>query len=124
MQRYTKLNNYYVLDNYTGQKLTMTDTINRLNQYERLLQEIRRNEIEADTIIRGEWLKMNLLNQQLKAIQTSKAYLQKELNNTTDEHQKQKIEHQLHCLSQEEQKTLDQLNFRLDDIILTEDEEE
>ena len=66
---------------------------------------------------------MNLLNQQLKAIQTSKAHLKKELNNTTDEHQKQKIEHQIHCLSMEEQKTLDQLNIRLNDIILTEEEQ-
>ena len=50
--RYEQINEYYIQDNYTGQKLTQTDSINRLNQYERLLQEIRRNEIEIDTIIR------------------------------------------------------------------------
>ena len=67
---------------------------------------------------------MNLLNQQLKSIQTSKAHLKKQYNNETDPHIKQKLKHQLHCLSQEEQKTLDQLNIRLNDITLTEDKEE
>jgi hypothetical protein len=67
---------------------------------------------------------MNLLNQQLKAIQTSKAYLKKELEKETDEHQKQKLEHQLHCLSMDEKKTLDQLNIRLTDITLTEEEDD
>ena len=66
---------------------------------------------------------MNLLNQTLKAIQTTKATLKKQYDNETDPHIKQKLEHQIHCLSQEEQKTLDQLNIRLTDIILTEEEE-
>ena len=66
---------------------------------------------------------MNLLNQTLKAIQTSKAHLKKELENTTDEHIKQKIEHYLDGLDKEEKETLDQLNFRLDDITLTEEED-
>ena len=52
MQRYELINEYYIQDNYTGQKLTFTDTVNRLNQYETLLQEIRQNEIEIDNIIR------------------------------------------------------------------------
>ena len=67
---------------------------------------------------------MNLLNQQLKAIQTTKTVLKKQLENTTDEHQKQKLEHQIHCLNKEEKKTLDQLNIRLTDITLTEKEEQ
>lgn len=66
----------------------------------------------------------NQLETQLHAIQTSKAVLQKQYNNTTDEHIKQKLKHQLHCLSMEEQKTLNQLNIRLNDITLTEKEEE
>ena len=66
----------------------------------------------------------NQLELTLQAIQTSKAYLKKELEKETDEHQKQKLEHQLHCLSMDEKKTLDQLNFRLDDITLTEEEKE
>ena len=67
---------------------------------------------------------MNLLNQTLKAIQTSKAHLKKELENTTDEHIKQKIQHYLDGLDKEEKETLDQLNFRLDDITLTEEEDD
>ena len=66
---------------------------------------------------------MNLLNQTLKAIQTSKVHLKKELENTTDEHIKQKIQHYLDGLDKEEKETLDQLNFRLDDITLTEEED-
>ena len=67
---------------------------------------------------------MNLLNQTLKAIQTSKVHLKKELENTTDEHIKQKIQHYLDGLDKEEKETLDQLNFRLDDITLTEEEDD
>ena len=64
---------------------------------------------------------MNLLNQTLKAIETSKAHLQKQLQSTTDEHQKQKLKHQIHCLQMEEKKTLNQLNIRLTDITLTDE---
>ena len=67
---------------------------------------------------------MNQLNQTLHAIKTTKATLQKQLNNETDQHIKQKLEHQIHCLSMDEKKTLDQLNLRLDDITLTEETEE
>ena len=67
---------------------------------------------------------MNQLNQTLHAIKTTKATLQKQLNNETDLHIKQKLEHQIHCLSKEEKKTLDQLNIRLTDITLTEKEEQ
>lgn len=66
---------------------------------------------------------MNLDNQTLKAIQTTKATLKKQLQNTTDEHIKQKLEHQIHCLTMEEQETLQKLNIRLNDITLTEEEE-
>ena len=66
---------------------------------------------------------MNLLNQQLKAIQTSKAYLHRELKNETDPHIQEKIQHQIHCLSMEETRTLNQLNIRLNDIELTDEEE-
>ena len=62
---------------------------------------------------------MNLDNQTLKCIQTTKAELRKQLQNTTDEHTRQKLEHQIHCLSMEETETLQKLNIRLDDIILT-----
>lgn len=67
---------------------------------------------------------MNQLNETLRAIRTTKATLYKQLQNTTDKHIQQKIEHQIHCLSKEETETLNQLNFRLDDIELTEEEED
>lgn len=67
---------------------------------------------------------MNLLNQTLHAIQTTKATLNKELQSTKDPHIRQKIEHQIHCLNKEEQETLQKLNIRLDDITLTEDKED
>ena len=62
---------------------------------------------------------MNLDNQTLRCIQTTKAELRKQLQNTTDEHIRQKLEHQIHCLDKEETETLQKLNIRLDDIILT-----
>ena len=62
---------------------------------------------------------MNLDNQTLRCIQTTKAELRKQLANTTDEHTRQKLEHQIHCLDKEETETLQKLNIRLDDIILT-----
>ena len=64
---------------------------------------------------------MNLDNQTLRCIQTTKAELKKQLQNTTDEHTRQKLEHQIHCLSMEETETLHKLNIRLNDIILTEE---
>ena len=45
MKRYTKLNDYYIIDNYTGQKLTQKKTVERLNQYEIILQDLRRTEM-------------------------------------------------------------------------------
>ena len=62
---------------------------------------------------------MNLDNQTLRCIQTTKAELKKQLEQTHDEHIRQKLEHQIHCLSMEETETLQKLNIRLDDIILT-----
>lgn len=62
---------------------------------------------------------MNLDNQTLRCIQTTKAELRKQLADTTDEHIRQKLEHQIHCLDKEETETLQKLNIRLDDIILT-----
>ena len=67
---------------------------------------------------------MNLLNQQLKAIQTSKAYLYNELKHETNPHIIEKIEHQLHGLDKEETEILNQLNLHLEDITLTENDEE
>ena len=64
---------------------------------------------------------MNLDNQTLRCIQTTKAELKKQLQNTTDEHTRQKLEHQIHCLNQEETETLQKLNIRLNDIILTDE---
>ena len=49
--RYEKLNDFYIQDNYTGQKLTLQKSIKRLNQYEQILQEIRQTETEIDKII-------------------------------------------------------------------------
>ena len=67
---------------------------------------------------------MNLDNQTLKAIQTTKATLKKQLQQTENPHIKEKLEHQIHCLTMEEQETLQKLNIRLEDITLTENEEE
>ena len=39
MKRYTQLNQYYILDKYTGQKLDMKRTIQRLNRYETVLKK-------------------------------------------------------------------------------------
>ena len=39
MKRYTQLNQYYILDNYTGQRLDQKRTIQRLNKYEYELQK-------------------------------------------------------------------------------------
>ena len=39
MKRYKRLNEYYILDNYTGQKLDMKRTIQRLNRYETVLRK-------------------------------------------------------------------------------------
>ena len=39
MKRYKRLNEYYILDNYTGQKLDQKRTIQRLNKYEIELQK-------------------------------------------------------------------------------------
>lgn len=43
MKRYTKLNDYYILDNHTGQKLDQKRAIRRLNKYEVLLNDINKN---------------------------------------------------------------------------------
>lgn len=67
---------------------------------------------------------MNLLNQTLHAIQTTKATLNKELQSTKDPHIRQKLEHQIHCLTMEEQETLHKLNIRLTDITLTEENQD
>lgn len=64
---------------------------------------------------------MNLDNQTLKCIQTTKAELKKQLEQTHDEHTRQKLEHQIHCLDKEETETLQKLNIRLDDITLTDE---
>ena len=64
---------------------------------------------------------MNLDNQTLRCIQTTKAELRKQLQNTTDEHTRQKLEHQIHCLDKEETETLQKLNIRLNDIIITDE---
>lgn len=51
----------------------------------------------------------NLLNETLRAIKNTKTILNKQLQNTTDEHQKQKLEHQIHCLTMEETNILKQI---------------
>ena len=57
---------------------------------------------------------MNQLNQELKAVQNSKRILTKELNNTTDPHIREKLQHHINGYSQEEKRILDQLNMRID----------
>jgi len=44
MKRYKRLNDYYIIDEYTGQKLDQTRVIQRLNRYEYELQK----ETESD----------------------------------------------------------------------------
>ena len=68
-------------------------------------------------------MSINQLETQLHAIQTTKATLNKELQSTKDPHIRQKIEHQIHCLTMEETETLQKLNIRLNDITLTEEED-
>ena len=46
MKRYIKLNDFYILDQYTGQKLNQNNTIRRLNRYETELQ--KENKMESD----------------------------------------------------------------------------
>ena len=46
MQRYIKINDYYIEDQYTGQKLDQKRTIKRLNKYEAILNDINKNETE------------------------------------------------------------------------------
>ena len=46
MKRYIKLNDFYILDRYTGQKLNQNNTIRRLNRYETELQ--KENKMESD----------------------------------------------------------------------------
>ena len=41
--RYSKLNDYYILDNHTGQKLDQKRTIRRLNKYEVKVNDINKN---------------------------------------------------------------------------------
>ena len=67
---------------------------------------------------------MNQLETILHSIQTTKTQLKKQLANTTDPHIKQKIEHQIHCINQEETEILQKLNLQLKDITLTEEEED
>jgi len=59
---------------------------------------------------------MNLDNQKLRAIQTTKAELKKQLEQTPDEHIRQKLEHQIHCLTMEENRILNE-KYRLGDPI-------
>lgn len=59
---------------------------------------------------------MNLDNQKLRAIQTTKAEIKKQLEQTHDEHIQQKLEHQIHCLTMEENRILNE-KYRLGDPI-------
>ena len=58
---------------------------------------------------------MNLENQTLKAIQTSKAFCQVQLKKETNPHIKQKIQQYLEELTKEEQKLLKQQKTHIDD---------
>lgn len=39
--RYTRLNEHYILDEYTGIKLNQKDTLERLNRYEDLINLLK-----------------------------------------------------------------------------------
>ena len=67
---------------------------------------------------------MNQLNQELMAIRNSKAYLKKQLEKETNPHIREKLQHYIDGYSKEEQRVLQELNVRLDDITLTEETEE
>ena len=42
--RYTRINDYYIKDNYTGKKYGLTETVKLLNLYERIIMEYKSNE--------------------------------------------------------------------------------
>lgn len=67
---------------------------------------------------------MNQLNQELMAIRNSKAYLKKQLEKETNPHIQEKIRHYIDGYNKEEQRILQQLNLQLNDITLTEEEED
>lgn len=43
--RYTRLNEHYILDEYTGIKLNQKDTLERLNRYEDLINLLKEDKI-------------------------------------------------------------------------------
>lgn len=43
--RYTRLNEHYILDTYTGMKLNQKDTLERLNRYEDLINLLKGDKI-------------------------------------------------------------------------------
>ena len=67
---------------------------------------------------------MNQLNQELMAIRNSKAYLKKQLEKETNPHIQEKIRHYIDGYNHEEQRVLQELNVRLDDITLTEENQD
>lgn len=67
---------------------------------------------------------MNQLNQELMAIRNSKAYLKKQLEKETNPHIQEKIRHYINGYNKEEQRVLHELNVRLDDITLTEENQD
>lgn len=66
-------------------------------------------------------VKINLENQTLKAIQTSKAYCRNQLETETDPHIRQKIEHYLEALEKEEIEILNKHNTVIDNYDKLED---
>lgn len=62
---------------------------------------------------------MNQLNQELKAVQNSKATLKKQLKTETNPHIKEKLQHYIDGYTKEEKRILQQLNIQLNDITLT-----
>ena len=67
---------------------------------------------------------MNQLNQELKAVQNSKAILKKQLQNETNPHIREKLQHYINGYNKEETRILQQLNLQLKDITLTEEEDD
>lgn len=64
---------------------------------------------------------MNQLTQELKAVQNSKAILKKQLQNETNPHIREKLQHYINGYNKEETRILQQLNLQLIDITLTEE---
>lgn len=100
IQRYSVLNEFYIIDNLTQKKYDHMNICDILNNYEFMLP--------------GEI--MNQDNQTLQVLQRDIAYCKKQLELETDPHIRQKIQHYLDALHKEEELLLSKDDIVLDDI--------